>query len=259
MSVILTEIFATEAPEPPDTDRDDGEVFVSAQCATTLIVAGGAVGGTAAYTVSKTVLSIIGFTSVGISSGSFAAWWQSTMASGIAAGSLFATLQSIAMSGVGQYVLISSSIGGARAASKFKDVCNQIDKVDVDELSSKVKSGMSQAEYLASEAYDYLQTTWETVSSKIDVDDTKDKVQSAMTHAQQVAVEAEKVVGPALNSVWDLGETATLRIIDEYEKLDVEDAKEKVTSAKIQAQNLASEAKKKMNSSWESLKNYLSD
>ena len=267
LSFFLTEIVvATEESELAVRDRDDGEVFVSFQCAATLLVAGGAVGGTAAYSLSKTLLSIIGFTSVGVSSGSFAAWWQSTMASGIAAGSLFATMQAIAMSGVGQYVLISSSIGGAGAANKFRYVCNEIDKVDVEEVTAKVRSGISQAEYVASEAQKALLTTWETakdigetVSAKIDVEDAKDKMQSAMTQAQQIAIEVEKIMGPTWNSVKEMGEAATSRISDEFDKVDIEDAKDKVRSAKSQAEYIASEAKQKMDSSWESLKDYFSD
>lgn len=91
------------------------------------------------------------------------------------------------------------------------------------------------------------------------MEDSKDKLHTAISHAQQVAIEAEKIMGPTWNSVKEMGETATLRIIDELEKVDVENVKDKVRSAHSQAEYLASEAKKKMDSSWKSFKDYFSD
>ena len=81
------------------------------------------------------------------------------------------------MSGVSQYVLIASFIGGAGVANTtfIYLLCNEIDKVDVEEVIAEVtRSGISQAEYIAAEAQSALQKTWatakdigETVSAKI--------------------------------------------------------------------------------------------
>ena len=219
----ICKIVATESET---SVGNNDEVFVSPRCARVLLVGGGVMGTAATWTLSRTVLSIIGFTSTGVASGSFAAWWQSTMTKGIAAGSIFATLQSISMSGVGQTVLISSSIGGAIAANKIKYVCEQIDKVDTEEISSTVTSGFVQAEYYASQAQEKLQTTWESVSDmkeavseNIDVDNIKGKMNSAMTQAHKFAEEVEEIIVPAWNSVKEMGESATVRVRNEVDNL----------------------------------------
>lgn len=124
----------------PSTN-DEKEVLISPECAVVLITAGATAGTAASIVLAGPVLSLFGFTSVGVAQGSFAAWWQSTLPL-IKAGSLFASLQSVAMSGVGSTVLITSSVGGAVAASKLSGFCEMIDKIDPDSQEGKIISSL---------------------------------------------------------------------------------------------------------------------
>lgn len=124
----------------PSTD-DEQEVLISPECAVVLLTAGATAGTAASVVLAGPILSLFGFTSVGVAQGSFAAWWQSTLPL-IKAGSLFASLQSVAMSGVGSTILITSSVGGAVAASKLSGFCEMIDKIDPDSQEGKIISSL---------------------------------------------------------------------------------------------------------------------
>lgn len=124
----------------PSTN-DEQELHISPEYAVVLLTAGAAAGTAASILLAGPVLSLFGFTSVGVAQGSFAAWWQSTLPL-IKAGSLFASLQSIAMSGVGSTVLITSSVGGAVAASKLSGFCEMIDEIDPESQEGKVISSL---------------------------------------------------------------------------------------------------------------------
>ena len=124
----------------PSTD-DEQEVLISPECAVVLLTAGATAGTAASIVLVGPILSLFGFTSVGVAHGSFAAWWQSTLPV-IKTGSLFASLQSVAMSGVGSTVLITSSVGGAVAASKLSGFCAMIDEIDPDSQEGKIISSL---------------------------------------------------------------------------------------------------------------------
>ena len=61
------------------------------------------------------VLGVVGFTAVGVTAGTLAALWQSTMAGGVAKGSIFAILQSIGAAGfsISGYAFVSGAAGAA--------------------------------------------------------------------------------------------------------------------------------------------------
>jgi hypothetical protein len=134
-------------------EEEEESVVVSPECAVVLITAGSVGGGLASYVLVAPLLSLIGFAGVGVTKGSFAAWWQSTMPN-IMAGSIFSSLQSIAMGGVPSVIIISSSIGGATVASQLRRVCEIIDDVDPKSTEGKFISSLLVAE-------GKLRTTWE--------------------------------------------------------------------------------------------------
>jgi len=73
-----------------------GSLRISRECAAVLLIGGGAAGATVAAAFVPTVLALVGFSGVGVTGGSYAASWQSSMgAAGIGAGTLFASLQSM--------------------------------------------------------------------------------------------------------------------------------------------------------------------
>eukprot|EP00558_Chaetoceros_sp_UNC1202_P012149 CAMPEP_0197232522 /NCGR_PEP_ID=MMETSP1429-20130617/775_1 /TAXON_ID=49237 /ORGANISM="Chaetoceros sp., Strain UNC1202" /LENGTH=214 /DNA_ID=CAMNT_0042690565 /DNA_START=62 /DNA_END=706 /DNA_ORIENTATION=- len=110
--------------------EDDEVVYVSPDCAAVLLVTGGACGALFSVVFVNTLLSLLGFTSIGPQAGSFAAWWQSTFHF-MGPGSIFASLQSIAMTGTGAKLTISGAlVGGATSASMFQEVCTKVDSVD---------------------------------------------------------------------------------------------------------------------------------
>ena len=100
---------------PTADEGKQGAVEISPKCAAVLL-SGATVGGAGlAYAVTPAVLAVSGFGPAGVSGGSFAAWWQSTMPL-VQGGSLFATLQSAAMGGVGtKAVLAGGALGGTVA------------------------------------------------------------------------------------------------------------------------------------------------
>ena len=128
-----------------DTCTDDERVHVSPSCAVVLVVTGSAVGGLTSWALTGPLLAVLGFTSVGVAKGSFAAWWQSLMPL-VMTGSLFSTLQSIAMAGVGSSIVISSSIGGAATASQLRGMCEKIDAIDRESPEGKIISLLLKAE-----------------------------------------------------------------------------------------------------------------
>lgn len=128
-----------------DTCTDDERVQISPSCAVVLIVTGSAVGGVTSWALTGPLLAVLGFTSVGVAKGSFAAWWQSVTPL-VMTGSLFSTLQSIAMAGVGSSIVISSSIGGAATASQLRGMCEKIDAIDRESPEGKIISLLLKAE-----------------------------------------------------------------------------------------------------------------
>ena len=90
---------------------------------------GGAAGATVAAAFVPTVLALFGFAGVGVTGGSYAASWQSSMgAAGIGAGTLFASLQSIAMGGVGTSGIIGgATVGGVMGLTFVHDICKKVD------------------------------------------------------------------------------------------------------------------------------------
>ena len=96
-----------------------------------LLIGGGAAGATVAAAFVPTVLALFGFSGVGVTGGSYAASWQSSMgAAGIGAGTLFASLQSIAMGGVGTSGIIGGvTVGGVMGLTFVHDICKQVDNL----------------------------------------------------------------------------------------------------------------------------------
>jgi len=94
-----------------------------------LLIGGGAAGATVAAAFVPTVLALFGFSGMGVTGGSYAASWQSSMgAAGIGAGTLFASLQSIAMGGVGTSGIIGGvTVGGVMGLTFVHDICKQVD------------------------------------------------------------------------------------------------------------------------------------
>lgn len=80
--------------------------------------------GVAGTVLAGPILAALGFTSLGVSAGSLAAMWQSTMGGVIASGGLFATLQSIAMAGLGFTGAVTLTGGTAAAFATF---CKAVD------------------------------------------------------------------------------------------------------------------------------------
>jgi hypothetical protein len=68
------------------------------------------------FLLRSVLLWIRGFSAVGVTKGSFAAWWQSTMPL-VAKGSIFAVLQSIAMGGTGAATWTIGGLATALGAS----------------------------------------------------------------------------------------------------------------------------------------------
>ena len=94
-----------------------------------LLIGGGAAGATTAAAFVPAVLAIFGFSGVGVTGGSYAASWQSSMgAAGIGANTFFAKLQSIAMAGVGTKGIISGvMVGGVMGRKFIHDICEKVD------------------------------------------------------------------------------------------------------------------------------------
>mmetsp|Transcript_2308 Transcript_2308/g.3246 ORF Transcript_2308/g.3246 Transcript_2308/m.3246 type:complete len:197 (-) Transcript_2308:1543-2133(-) len=131
--------------ETDEKEHDAEEIQISSECAAVVLVGGSAIGGIAATTLAPSLLGILGFTQAGIMSGSFAAWWQSTMPL-IASGTLFATLQSIAMTTTGMgTVVIGSTLGGASSAVHLKNLCQVIDSIDKDSTAGFIISSTMKA------------------------------------------------------------------------------------------------------------------
>jgi len=84
-----------------------------------------AVGAVGSVFAAPAMLAMAGFTSAGITGGSLAALWQSSMA-GVSGGSLFATLQSMAMGGLGTAGTMSLSGSAATGALAF---CKGVDSL----------------------------------------------------------------------------------------------------------------------------------
>jgi len=116
-------------PEHEEGEGADGSLRISRDCAAVLLIGGGAAGAAAAAAFVPKVLALLGFSGVGVTGGSYAAFWQSSMgAAGIAAGSFFAKLQSIAMAGVGTKGIIGGAMVGGVMGRKFlHDICEKVD------------------------------------------------------------------------------------------------------------------------------------
>ena len=133
--IILAACFAQEESSPSWKEEDEN-VDVSPKCAAILLASGTTIGVASlglGYALPPVALCSAGFCATGVASGSFAAWWQSTMPL-VAKGSLFAMLQSIAMGGGGSVsaglMTGGSLIGASVAASYLRDVCSYVDKAE---------------------------------------------------------------------------------------------------------------------------------
>lgn len=134
---------SNEQSSNTDDNDEEEDVTISNECAAALLTGGGIFGAGAASVLWPKFLAAIGFTSIGVSAGSFASWWQSTMPL-VAKNSLFAVLQSIAMTGAGGYttVAIGSSLGGAASIKFLKSFCANVDEsVEKQSAAGKVFSG----------------------------------------------------------------------------------------------------------------------
>lgn len=108
------------------SQENDDEAEISSKYAKVILV-GGVCGGAAAL-ASGPILAAFGFTATGVTAGSFAAGWQSTMPF-VSSGSSFAYLQSVAMGSSGGFT--SGAIlggGGAAEATKVKEICQAPEK-----------------------------------------------------------------------------------------------------------------------------------
>ncbi|XP_064621100.1 interferon alpha-inducible protein 27, mitochondrial-like [Lineus longissimus] len=86
------------------------------RCLIAMIIASG-VGGLLSLVGVPLLLGAIGFGAAGVTAGSLAALWQSTMGGTVAAGSLFSILQSIGAVGLG--AATSLTVTGATGAAAF--------------------------------------------------------------------------------------------------------------------------------------------
>jgi hypothetical protein len=176
-----------------EEDEEEESVDVSPECAVVLITAGSVGGGLASYVLVAPLLSLIGFAGAGVTKGSFAAWWQSTMPN-VMAGSIFSSLQSITMGGVPSVIIISSSIGGAATvASHLRHVCGIIDDVDPKSTEGKIIYSLLVAE-------GKLRTTWEhQVKPNLEagINDVKD---TASVAKEKIGTTWEQHVKPNLPS-----------------------------------------------------------
>ena len=89
----------------------NADAVISADAAALILTSTSLLGAPAASAMTQAVLYAVGFTSVGVTQGSFAAWWQSTMPH-VVKGSGFAMLQSIAMGGVGAKTFTVGALAG---------------------------------------------------------------------------------------------------------------------------------------------------
>jgi len=115
------------ADHAPDTE-------LSPKCAAVLLTSGTALGAGITYAVTPALLVGYGFGAAGVTKGSFAAAWQSTM-SVVGKGSLFALLQSTAASGVGFKATVTGAAVGSVAAAQFlHSFCRFVDETADDSL-----------------------------------------------------------------------------------------------------------------------------
>jgi hypothetical protein len=114
------------------------EVKISAKCAAVLIATGTTLGASTAYFLTPAALCSAGFCSTGVASGSFAAWWQSSMPL-VASGSMFAQLQALAMAGagIGTITIAAGATGGVAGATYLKEFCAFVDETDPDSFAGK--------------------------------------------------------------------------------------------------------------------------
>jgi hypothetical protein len=84
-------------------------ISVSPLAASVLLVLFGGIGGYAAVYLVSTLFTLIGFSAIGVTGGSYAAGWQAAIGN-VAAGSWFASLTSAAMSGGASMVYIPAAL-----------------------------------------------------------------------------------------------------------------------------------------------------
>jgi len=110
---------------------DDTVVEVSPKCAAAVLTSSGALGGAVAYMLTPAALCTAGFCSAGVTGGSFAAWWQSTLPL-VVKGSLFSTLQAAAMGGSSgvSTIVTGGAIGGAIGMQYLTEFCGFVDATD---------------------------------------------------------------------------------------------------------------------------------
>ena len=137
------------------------------------------------------VLAIFGFSGVGVTGGSYAASWQSSMgAAGIGAGTLFASLQSIAMGGVGTSGIIGGvMVGGAMGLTFVHDICKKVDDLGAENWvvsSSLALIDKGHAEHVL----------WQRYWSQVSKDCTSEKLSA-------LAAVAMDGTGKALASAFD--------------------------------------------------------
>ena len=117
---------------------DDEEMEISSKCAMVLVGASVTVGAGATYALTPAAICTMGFCPIGVTGGSYAAWWQSTMQV-VKAGTLFSKLQALAMGGVGlkTITIAGGTVGGVVGMSYLKKFCTLVDDADPDSVFGK--------------------------------------------------------------------------------------------------------------------------
>jgi len=192
-AVCLARCRAEDPFWSPGDDKDEN-VDISALCAANIIVAGGTLGGLAAYVVTPAALCTAGFCPAGVTAGSFASWWQSTIPV-VAKGSLFSQLTSLAMGGAGStnFVLASSALGGATGALYAQSFCAFVDDTDPASYMGKLFGGnlaLVQASIQAKEAAQKQCASSETCTAVMDT-----------------AMEAGQAAKDGVSSMWNWGKS----------------------------------------------------
>ena len=120
------------AHDAPQETAEEENVEISGICAAVLLTSSTVTSAGAALIVTPAMLAAAGFGTAGVTGGSFAAWWQSTMPL-IAKGILFSHLQSAATGGVGTFTAMGGGFaGGAAGAQYLKSFCPYVDDANPD-------------------------------------------------------------------------------------------------------------------------------
>lgn len=203
------------------TTQKEGEedtINISPKCAAVLVTAGTGGGGALAYALAPAALCKAGFCSVGVSSSSFASWWQSTMPL-VQTGSIFATLQSITMGGASTKIVVAGSVlGGSLSLKYLQALCDYVD--DPESKMAPIFSANLEAVKRAHETAEKVKTAClssETCTSAIDT------LYSASQTAYSSVTSVWSYVSNGLERVKLKEDIA--RLIEEIEGLDEQIAK----------------------------------